>query len=170
MASCKEMIFNLLKKEFEMKSQKIFYFIWMIFEVVLLVLVVNLPPSLLKDMATNNFGIEMPSGDPLQMYLGWIALYIGILIMLDRSFPLRDDNLNILLTIVVISFVRSSDLLFLEIFPMIEWEKTGDVLLFLGGLGLLVGLILLVFFYGQIHKLFVFAFEDEEMEEEKEGI
>jgi hypothetical protein len=153
-----------------MKGQKVFDLIGMVFEVILLVLLAILPSVLLGDMAISNFGVEVSKADAWHVSLAWLVPYIGILVMLYRNIPNRVGNLVPLSAVVLIELIHGSDILFLKILPEVNWGKTSDLLLFLGGLGLLVGLVLLVFFYRQIHKLFVFEFEDEEIEEEKEEI
>jgi len=149
-----------------MKDHKISYFIGMVFEVILLVLLANILSASLEGMAISSFGVEIPKADPWHMVLASLVSYLGILIMLYGNIPNRVENLVPLAAIVLIKLIHGSDILFLKILPEVNWGKTSDLLLFLEGLGLLIGLILLVFFYRQIHKLFVFAFEDEETEEE----
>ncbi len=152
-----------------MKGQKFFYFLGFLLEgILLMTIIMVMIPSVVEDIAEGKFGISIPDRDLFPTLFSWGVSYIGILVMLHRNFPRREDSLFVLMAIAIIELVKGSNILFTWILPAVDWGKTGDLLAFLGGLALLSIPVLVIFFYGQIHKLFVFE-EDEEADEIQEG-
>jgi magnesium-transporting ATPase (P-type) len=151
------------------KGNKIVNLVGSLLELILLIALVTLISLGFELIAEGRFGVEIPS--PESMWIGtvsWSVIYFGIVIMLYTSASPKSKYTSFaLVTIVIIEFIESCNIFFLKILPQITWAKTGDFLIFLAGVGMLSLFVLIVAFYEQIHKLFIFE-EDEETEEVQE--
>jgi hypothetical protein len=151
------------------KDNKIVNLAGSLLELILLIAIANLISLGFELIAGGRFGVDIPGPEPIWTgTLGWSVIYFGIAIMLYTSASPKSKYTSFaLVTIVIIEFIESSNILFLEILPRITWAKTGDFLIFLTGLGMLSLFVLIVAFSEQIHKFFIFE-EDEETEEVQE--
>jgi len=84
-------------------------------------------------------------------FISLVMIYIGTVAILHFSFPPQKERTvglsKFTVAIVMIEFLTSANLLFLEMVPKIQWGRTIDILTFVAALIFLSSLILIVVLY-----------------------